>query len=295
MAQLLAVKLVIVWIQKNKMLSHTQLSQIDKKGYTLIENFLNIKEANLWIDFFKQMGNEIKRDIIKEKQGKEKKYKEATITIDPYKGHRHLSRIQRVLVQTKQGKDFIDRGSKLIQSINPNLVFFKDRYIIQAPGMPGLLPHQDNSAVYHEEIAKAYYTIYIALTPTTEKGGCLFVENLPKNPPQRKKNLRMCDVGCVQLDTECVCAAEGIGPKEIKKYKGYNMMPIPMSAGDCIILDGWLLHGTALNNGDSFRKTLTISYIEPKDNVQKLNKHYGNPRKDRIIDIKNEREQEYVH
>ena len=90
------------------MLSHTQLSQIDKKGYTLIENFLNIKEANLWIDFFKQMGNEIKRDIIKEKQGKEKKYKEATITIDPYKGHRHLSRIQRVLVQTKQGKDFID-------------------------------------------------------------------------------------------------------------------------------------------------------------------------------------------
>ena len=56
-----------------------------------------------------------------------------------------------------------------------------------------------------------------------------------------------------------------------------------------------MLNGTALNNGDSFRKTLTISYIEPKDNVQKLNKYYGNPRKDRIIDIKNEREQEYVH
>ena len=292
MERLLVVKLAIVWKQKNKMLTHTHLSQIDKKGYTLIENFLNLKEVNLWIDFFKQMGNEIKRDIINEKRGIKRKYKEATIVIDPYKGQRHLSKIQRTMIQTKQGKDFIDRGSKLLQSINPNLIFFKDRYIIQAPGMPGLLPHQDNSAVFHEEIARAYYTIYIALTPTTEEGGCLFVENLPK---KRIKNLGMCDVGCVQLDTECACAAAGVGPEEIKNYKGYNMKPIPMSAGDCIILDGWILHGTALNNGNSFRKTLTINYIEPKDSVQKLNRDYINPREDRLIAIKNEQEQNYVH
>ena len=179
------------------------------------------------------------------------------------------------MIQTKQGRDFIDRGAKLLQSIKPNLVFFKEKFIIQAPGMSGLLPHQDNSAVFHEDIAKAYYVIYIALTPTTEEGGCLFIEDLPK---KRIKNLEMCGQGCVQLNTECACAAAGIEPKDIKNYKGYNLKPFPMSAGDCIIMDGWLLHGTALNNRDSFRKTLNI-----------------NPRQDSKGNPINEQEQNYVH
>tara|TARA_Y100000593_G_scaffold30317_1_gene60084 strand:+ start:2681 stop:3553 length:873 start_codon:yes stop_codon:yes gene_type:complete len=190
-------------------------------------------------------------------------------------GTHYLNRMQHVF----NNNHITNKAINLIHSlVGSDLKYFKDRYIEQHPGEEGLLPHQDMCASVHEKVFDSWYTIYIALTDTNEQSGSLFVEEHAK---LKKENLGMCVTGCDSLRftgvaSSCACNGkrQGVALENIYSYnhkhiagKKHTMIPIPLKAGDCIIFDGWLLHGTPINESESVRKVLTFAYVKPKANV----------------------------
>jgi len=235
------------------------LLELQNKGYTVIKNMFDHEQIKKW----KSTVSAIEKEVILEWAGvKNKKIDDAYSSI-VYKDANgpYMLRCTGKLQTRPEGVELIKHFEDEFRKINDDVRFIKDRVINQKKDYQGLLPHQDNPSSFHHTITNEFYSAYVSLTDTTEQGGCLWVEDIE---PKRTESLKYCDDGCAS-GKSCACLQMKITPTDIKIYKGHNMVPIELKTGDCLMFDGWLLHGTAANMTDNIRQTLIFGYgVLPK-------------------------------
>ena len=278
------------------MLNSNHINDINKKGYTIIKDFFDEENLKYWNKYY----NSLEKKVLKEEEALIASISHIDIGFTST-GERHIQRIQHVIENSIKGKNLIEDSVDLVQQIDPKAIFLKDRYINQR-GMSKYcsLPHQDASTGELQKIGTSVYTLYIALTDADENTGSLFIEDTPE---KRTKSLGMCDRGCaggyacectpvandlkakypreVQVQgrgllphSDVVAQKLPISPQDMKNYRAPNvvesqhkMKAISTTAGDCILLDGWLIHGTAQNMSNYNRRTMTLTYIVPSTSV----------------------------
>ena len=251
------------------MLNSNHITDINKKGYTIIKSFFNEKKLKYWYKYYDSLEKKV---LTCTQEFLNNSTAHVDIEFTPT-GERYMERIQHVIDNTTVGKNFIEDNLSLIQQIEPKALFLKDRYINQR-GMSKYcsLPHQDAFTGGLQDIGTNIYTLYIALTDVDENTGSLFVEDIQK---KRTKSLGICDLGCGS-GYSCICnpvlKVRVLSPQDIKNYTASNivksqhkMKAISMTAGDCILLDGCVVHGVAQNISDYNRKTMTLTYIVPSN------------------------------
>lgn len=238
------------------MLKHN-IYEIDQKGYTIINDFFSHEDIVEW----KKVCKEVELQALLEYRGLKKFDQKGVANIYEEHGKPYVFKTQNIIRRTKKGKQYIKDIENWFKVINPNIRFIKDRFINQKTNYQGHLPHQDNPANIHKYITDQWYTLYISLTDTNEGNGSLWVEDIN---PKRTTSLEYCAEGCAS-GKKCLCMNGKIMPFDIKYYKGHNMIPINLRAGDAIIFDGWLLHGTAANLSQETRQTLMFTYGKLKN------------------------------
>ena len=232
--------------------------ELQDKGYTVIRNHLNQNEISEW----KSLWRRIEKESLLSAKGI-KKYAESSFSdILDDNGKPYVWKTQNSIKKLDKGIKTIKKYEEILQNnINKNIKFVKDRFMNQKTNYLGHLPHQDLAAGCHTTISNKWYTMYISLTDTDENSGCLGVEN---THPKRTSRLGYCDEGCVN-GKACLCTSIKVMPYDIKGYKGHNLVPIDLKAGDLIVFDGWLLHGTACNLSNDTRQTLMFTYAELRE------------------------------
>ena len=241
-------------------ISNDNLQELKKKGYTVIKNLLTVEDVNAWKTLIKEIEKEVVLETTGIKKSNPNEFIEPNVVLE---GKKPFMFKCNGKIQTRpEGVELIKYFENKFREINDDVRFIKDRIITQKQDYPAFLPHQDNPSSVHEEITNEFYSAYVSLTDTTEQGGCLWVEDIE---PKRTESLKYCDDGCASGKT-CACLQMKITPTDIKTYKGHNMIPIELKTGDCLMFDGWLLHGTAANMTDSIRQTLIFGYgVLPKN------------------------------
>lgn len=237
------------------------LQEIKQKGYTVIKNFLEKDK----IEKYTKLVADIEKEVILERVGVKKSKDDRVTSAEVYmEGKKpYMLRVTGKLITRPEGQELIKYFEDQFKRINDNIRFLKDRVINQKKDYQGLLPHQDNSASFHKEVTNEFYSAYISLSDTTEQNGCLWVEDIQ---PKRTESLGYCDTGCASGEA-CHCLALKITPTDMMTFKGHKMVPIELLTGDCIMFDGYLLHGTAANLTNNIRQTLIFGYgvLEEKD------------------------------
>ena len=238
------------------------LLELKNKGYTVIKNMFDSEQIKKW----KELVAVIEKEVILEWAGIKNKKKDDAYSSVVYKenNHPYMLRCTGKLQTKTEGLEIIKYFENEFRKINDDVRFIKDRIINQKKDYQGLLPHQDNPSSFHHTITNEFYSSYISLTDTSEKSGCIWVEDIQ---PKRTSSLNYCDDGCAAGKT-CSCLSLKITPIDIKTYKGHNMIPIELKSGDCLMFDGYLLHGTAANMTDNIRQTLIFGYGALSKNLQ---------------------------
>ena len=235
-------------------ISNDNLQELKKKGYTVIKNLLTVEDVNAWKTLIKEIEKEVVLETTGIKKSNPNEFIEPNVVLE---GKKPFMFKCNGKIQTRpEGVELIKYFENKFREINDDVRFIKDRIITQKQDYPAFLPHQDNPSSVHEEITNEFYSAYVSLTDTTEQGGCLWVEDIE---PKRTTSLEYCRDGCASGNT-CKCFPMKITATDIKTYRGHNMVPIELKTGDCIMFDGWLLHGTATNTSGVVRQTLIFGY-----------------------------------
>jgi ectoine hydroxylase-related dioxygenase (phytanoyl-CoA dioxygenase family) len=226
------------------------LNTLIEKGYSVAENYLNADEVTFW----QNKWNDIQKSALLE----EYKIKETNKNNMPnynivYKeDNNYVWKSTGKIIQTNEGKKLVEKILNEFVPINANIKFMYDKFMNQKPGYQGHAPHQDNAVGKNEYHTNKLYSAYISLSDTDEESGCLWVEN---TYPKRTESLKYCDTGCV-AGNECFCSNIKLLPTDMNKWKGHDLIPIPLKKGDCVFFDGWALHGTAANLSENIRQTM---------------------------------------
>ena len=249
-------------------------SNLNNFGWTKISRYLSEKEVNYCLENIDKV-SQASITNFKKKNSFSKSNKTvyhnsqyADIRVDT-KGI-YVDRLQRVF--TPDNNHIYKQGLVFLHTlVSPTLQFFKDRYIIQYPMTEGGLPHQDGFTSNYGELYNKFYTLYYCLGDTTFEQGALFIEDIAD---KRTESLNLCDLGCMNPNTKCICCDPticNIHPKDYFEVTTHNkyptkhkMKPHYLKAGDCIIFNGFVLHGVGTNIGNDIRKTLTVCYVKPK-------------------------------
>ena len=154
--------------------------------------------------------------------------------------------------------------------LNDTFFHFKDRVIYGHPGREGSGIHQDNFSFIHAKITKEVYTVYVALTNTTEQTGALFVED---SPVKTTEKIGFCDTGC-SVGNPCICAEAMIKPEALHSIststRNLTLKPVPLKKGDCLVFDGYLPHAVGINLGNRIRKVMTFTFAKLDEDVDLL-------------------------
>ena len=175
-----------------------------------------------------------------------------------------VRQLSKALTATTYGKKIIDKCREILNKLaNSNTRFFRDRYMLQHPGMYGYAPHQELFAGSgHRTNVKQIYNVNIAITPQNEKTGCLW----GRTDQKLTNDLGFCTTKGCSIGKNCICAPESNTiTADIMRSK-YSLEPIPTESGDCLFFDGYFLHGTALNEGNKVRKNLILQFREINKN-----------------------------
>lgn len=246
------------------------IKQLKSKGYVLIKNDMSMEEVDRW----KKLVPAIKKEAILQKfQKKESKSSTLSNIFSDENEKFYVWKCQNILQTFDLGRKNIEKYSKFLQNVHPNIRFIKDRFMNQKKNYHGHLPHQDNFAGGHELITDQWYTVYTSLTDTDTQSGCIWIEDIQG---KRNENLNMCTDGCVKGKT-CHCINIKVMPFDIENFKGYKMKPIELKKGDTIIFDGYTLHGTAANLKNEHRQTLMFTYGVVRDEdlqIEDIFQHY---------------------
>ena len=233
---------------------NNNLQELREKGYTVIKNLLTMDDVNIWKEIIKQ----IEKEVVLEHAGLKKldpdEFIEPKVYLEGKKPY--MIKCNGKVSTRPQGKILNKFFENEFRKINDDVRFIKDRIINQKKDYPAFLPHQDNPSSVHEQITNEFYSAYVSLTDTSEQSGCLWVEDMS---PKRSSSLEYCRDGCA-AGNSCKCFGMKITATDMRVFKGHNMVPVELQSGDCIMFDGWLLHGTATNTSDVTRQTLIFGY-----------------------------------
>ena len=225
-----------------------------EKGYSVAENYLNLDEVASWQNNWNDIQ---KRALLEEYKIKEINKNDMPNYNVVYKeDNNYVWKSTGKIKETTEGKILIDKILSDLQTINPNIEFMYDKFINQKKDYQGHAPHQDNAVGKNESHTQELYSAYISLTDTNEESGCLWVENAD---PKRQDSLKYCDTGCV-AGNDCFCSNIKLLPTDMKRWKGHELIPLPLKKGDCVFFDGWVLHGTASNLSQNIRQTMIFHY-----------------------------------
>jgi phytanoyl-CoA hydroxylase len=125
---------------------------------------------------------------------------------------------------------------------------FQDMAMIKPPGGREKPWHQDH-AYFDLPLETKIVGVWIALDTVTPQNGCMYVlagghKNGPR-PHFMRRDWQICDTDILNSHTTCV----------------------PMEAGDVLLFDSKLPHGTPTNNSDEFRWAIQMHYV-PADAVE---------------------------
>tara|TARA_B100000749_G_C18360563_1_gene437330 strand:- start:97 stop:957 length:861 start_codon:yes stop_codon:yes gene_type:complete len=132
---------------------------------------------------------------------------------------------------------------------------FSSGYIISKPSLsPALFWHQDwwgwdDPVSYTEFIAQTFFMIY--LTDTETKNGCLRVI-----PGSHRTSHPIHDAPAAHNEA----LAKVVDPTNFLYHSQPEEIPVPVKAGDLVVGDARLLHGTYPNNSEQERTVITLWY-----------------------------------
>lgn len=137
----------------------------------------------------------------------------------------------------------------LTQVIGPNVKCMQSMLFIKSAGMPGQAWHQDEDYIPTRD--RSLTGAWIALDDATVDNGCLWVIPGSHRPgvlwPQQ-----------IQRSPDFDCSAESYG----FPYNEDDEIPVEVKAGSIVFFNGYLLHRSLPNRGDSgMRRALVNHYM----------------------------------
>ncbi|HZS84494.1 MAG TPA: phytanoyl-CoA dioxygenase family protein [Stellaceae bacterium] len=157
------------------------------------------------------------------------------------RGQRLIQRIEN-FCPFHPGFDAVLRQGPLIdaaaQLFGEPAVMFKDKINFKMPGGDGFKPHQDQQAGW-SRYASLFITALVALDAATNENGCLAIAG-----GQHRRGL---------LGPEW-------RPLEAEEMAGFELVPLPTSAGDVVFFDSYVPHASPPNLSPQQRRVLYVTY-----------------------------------
>ena len=120
-------------------------------------------------------------------------------------------------------------------------------YIFKQPGIGGYVaPHQDSTFLYTEPMSCC--GLWIALQDATEENGCLWVV-----PGSHRHGIEQ---RFVRREQGTAFVALGGGSKDT------HFVPLPVTAGTCVVLHGALVHKSEQNHSPMSRHAYSLHFTE---------------------------------
>lgn len=208
--------------------------QLKEHGYVLLKDFFSDEEANIIIDFKKQL------ETLPEEKGKWMIYYEKR-SEGEYK-----SRIENFTYYQKNIEKFIKNKIKPLLDVvcQDNMVLFKDKMNWKLPKGDGFKAHQDQPAWSDFDIER-FYSVALFTCPSVKENGCLqFVTN--------KKNIGiLSEKGCISSELE-------------SQFEWEYMETYPK---DLLIFDSYIPHRSDRNNSDNSRSILYFTFNRLSDGI----------------------------
>jgi phytanoyl-CoA hydroxylase len=133
--------------------------------------------------------------------------------------------------------------------IGPNVKMMQSMLFIKSQGKPGQAWHQDETHIPTRD--RSLTAVWIALDDATVRNGCLWVI-----PGSHRSGVLFPDRE--QHDPRFDCTREAYG----FPYRDEDALPVELPAGDAVVFDGYLLHRSLPNAGQSgMRRALVNHYM----------------------------------
>ena len=230
------------------MLSKKQIKEYITNGFIIVKDIISnielerLKEEIVQIAKGKYPGKGF--DVFSNKLTDEEILKQILAIHQPHYISPELNKfikqknISRILSKiTGAHLPFWDGAVKCMQSM----------YFVKGPGMPGNNWHQDEYAIPTRD--RSLTAAWIAIDNVTLKNGCLWV--IPKS---HQKGYLYPKHEHGEYD-DYDYAESAFGFSELEK------IPVPMSAGDVLFFNGYLLHKSEKNTTKTYRRALALHYM----------------------------------
>lgn len=161
-----------------------------------------------------------------------------------------LSVVQQLVHRSKLMREFVSQGPQValaVEVLGPDVCFTHQQYVSKGAGAGDAseVPwHQDSG--YGRLEPPTDLTIWIALSDTDERNGCLWI--LP---------------GSHRLGLQPHHRAGRLIGADVNSQKENQGIPVPMAAGDALLFSGHLLHRSLENRTRVARHALYLRYCTP--------------------------------
>ena len=236
------------------------LKDYKKNGFIIIKNF-----------FSKKIINKAKYNILKEAK------KNSNELFFYEKNKKKLRRIENIAAFSNDANKIINnfKLNKLVNKILGKNILFKDKLNFKYPGGGGFSPHIDGHFFWKDknnnlkkgwkQYSNKFLSVVIPLEVSNIKNGCLQIANLEDT----KKNFGTNWNNIVKKIYKFT-------PKVKKNYiKKFKFIPIELNAGDILLFDWKVCHGSKKNNSKNSRMIFYVTFAKI-DKFKNLKEKYYN-------------------
>lgn len=150
-------------------------------------------------------------------------------------------------------------------------VMFKDKINFKLPGGDGFKPHQDQQAGW-SRYAALFITALVSIDDATPENGCLEIA-----AGQHRRGL----IGAEWR------------PLGADEMAGFTLEPLPTRAGDVVLFDSYVPHGSLPNLSDQPRRVLYVTYNRLSEGDHRAH-YFAEKRQNFPPDIEREPGKNYV-
>lgn len=156
------------------------------------------------------------------------------------------------------------------QVLGGRAVLFKEKVNFKMPGGDGFKPHQDSQAGW-EKYARRFVTAALAIDEATPANGCMsFAAGKHRNGLFREWE-----------------------PMTAGDMAGMTFRPVPMAAGDLVLIDSYAPHGSEPNLSGGVRRVYFATYNAASEGDHK-SRYYADKHRSYPPDIDRVQDREYV-
>jgi 2-aminoethylphosphonate dioxygenase len=149
-------------------------------------------------------------------------------------------------------------------------LLFKEKVNFKMPGGDGFKPHQDSQAGW-EKYARRFVTVALAIDDASLENGCMSFA-----AGQHRRGL-----------------FREWEPMNDRDMAGMDFRPVPMAAGDLVLLDSYAPHGSEPNFSGGVRRMYFATYNAASEGDHK-DRYYADKHKSYPPDIDREKGRDYV-